>query len=202
MKPSLLLFSLYYYVVRFTAAFVTPSLRHCSFATPTRKHHSAKNTGQLRSQRDNAETVLSLEKPDPPEGDALPKITHMPHEPTKETRTDKPKPMPQVSISRTKRGDKLLVKDKDSAQFYEARKIGLDPSQSKQYDKIELKSPADEEGASFPLDTLFSRVLDTIEDAVLHARRIPYDLGWFLADTLKNEQRKTIVVLGTFSDDL
>ena len=93
----------------------------------------------------------------------------------------------------------MLVKDKDSAQFYEVRKIGLDPSQSKQYDKIELKPPADEGGASFPLDTLFSRALDTVEDAVLHARRIPYDLGWFLADSQKKEQRKTIVVLGTCS---
>lgn len=204
MKSVLLLLSLYSFVLRLhlTTAFVTPSLQqHCSFATPTRKHHPAKNTKQLLSQRDNTETFLSLEKPDTPKEDGLPEITHMPHKPTKEPRTAKPIPLPQLSTSTAKRGDKLLVKDKDSAQFYEVRKIGLDPSQSKQYDKIEPKSPAGEDGASFPLDTLFSRVLDTIEDAVLHARRIPYDLGWFLADALKSEQRKTIVVLGTCSDD-
>lgn len=31
---------------------------------------------------------------------------------------------------------------------------------------------------TIPVATIFERTLDTVEDAILHARRIPYDKGW------------------------
>lgn len=49
---------------------------------------------------------------------------------------------------------------------------------------------------SFPLFLLIERTLDTIEDVVLHLRRIPYDLGW-QPEPPTDEKRKTIVILGS-----
>jgi hypothetical protein len=93
-----------------------------------------------------------------------------------------------------------LAKGKESAQFYEVRRMGLESSRSSAYyDTIELKSSIKEDGASIPFeDTLFSRTLDTVEDAVLHARRIPYDLGWVMEGNHGNDDRKTVVVLGRY----
>jgi NADH dehydrogenase FAD-containing subunit len=46
-----------------------------------------------------------------------------------------------------------------------------------------------------PFETIIQRTLDTAEDAWLHARRVPYDLGWVLEE--EKEDRQTIVVLGS-----
>lgn len=116
-----------------------------------------------------------------------------------EPRASEPEPTPHhFKTLETKRGGKLLAKEKDSAQFYEVRRMGLESSRSSAYDTVELKSNIKEDGASFPFDTLFSRTLDTIEDAVLHARRIPYDLGWVMEGNHGDDDRKTVVVLGRY----
>jgi hypothetical protein len=44
-----------------------------------------------------------------------------------------------------------------------------------------------------PLSTLFDRTLDTVEDAVLMARRLPFDYGL----SVPKEQTQTVVVLGS-----
>ena len=54
-----------------------------------------------------------------------------------------------------------------------------------------------EEKANLPFDMLWSRTLDTVEDAIIHARRIPYDLGWYTPTKESDEERETIVVLGS-----
>ena len=46
-----------------------------------------------------------------------------------------------------------------------------------------------------PVETIVQRTLDTIEDAFLHLRRVPYDKGWFLEPQLDN--KPTVVVLGS-----
>ena len=48
-----------------------------------------------------------------------------------------------------------------------------------------------------PVDVLVSRTLDTIEDVLIHLRRIPYDFGW--VDDVKADETtiKTVVVLGS-----
>jgi len=60
---------------------------------------------------------------------------------------------------------------------------------------------ASEDGIAFPIDTILERSLDTIEDAVLHARRIPYEKGWLtMENTLDQggkDERPTVVVLGS-----
>lgn len=48
---------------------------------------------------------------------------------------------------------------------------------------------------TLPLSTIFERTLDTAEDAVLMARRIPYDFGWTQAKA--DTTMETIVVLGS-----
>lgn len=48
-----------------------------------------------------------------------------------------------------------------------------------------------------PLDVIFDRTLDTLEDAMVHARRIPHDLGWESKDKPKVDKRPTVVVLGS-----
>jgi len=52
---------------------------------------------------------------------------------------------------------------------------------------------------TIPIATLFERALDTLEDAVLHARRIPYDKGWVEYSTKKgaDTRMETVVVLGS-----
>lgn len=50
----------------------------------------------------------------------------------------------------------------------------------------------------FPFGTIFERALDTIEDAVVHLRRKPYDFGWITESEIqKATRRKTVVVLGS-----
>lgn len=48
-----------------------------------------------------------------------------------------------------------------------------------------------------PLAVLVQRVLDTAEDVYMHARRVPYDLGWIEAQENDVDTRPTIVVLGS-----
>jgi hypothetical protein len=48
-----------------------------------------------------------------------------------------------------------------------------------------------------PLDVIFDRTLDTLEDAMVHVRRIPHDLGWESKDKPKVDNRPTVVVLGS-----
>ena len=75
---------------------------------------------------------------------------------------------------KVKSGRKELWFDEHSGRFYEAGST----------EKI-------------PIATLFERTLDTIEDAAIHARRIPYDKGWFDPPELEQMSRKTVVVLGS-----
>eukprot|EP00978_Attheya_sp_CCMP212_P029892 scaffold107976_cov51-Attheya_sp.AAC.1 len=53
----------------------------------------------------------------------------------------------------------------------------------------------------FPLSILIQRTLDTVEDAAMHLRRLPYELGWReeTDDVSKPEDKtkKTVVVLGS-----
>ena len=46
-----------------------------------------------------------------------------------------------------------------------------------------------------PIETIVQRTLDTVEDAFLHLRRVPYDKGWFPEPQMEN--RPTVVVLGS-----
>ena len=48
-----------------------------------------------------------------------------------------------------------------------------------------------------PLDVIFDRTLDTVEDALVHAGRIPYDLGWVSEETPEKDDRPVVVVLGS-----
>jgi len=48
-----------------------------------------------------------------------------------------------------------------------------------------------------PLDVIFDRTLDTFEDAMVHARRIPHDLGWEPDEKHEVDHRPTVVVLGS-----
>jgi NADH:ubiquinone reductase (H+-translocating) len=49
----------------------------------------------------------------------------------------------------------------------------------------------------FPFDTILSRTLDTVEDIIIHVRRVPYNYGWVGTDTTKQRKRQTIVILGS-----
>jgi len=52
--------------------------------------------------------------------------------------------------------------------------------------------------AALPLDLVFERTLDTLEDVVVHARRMPYELGWLDENAVKKKtDRPTVVVLGS-----
>lgn len=52
--------------------------------------------------------------------------------------------------------------------------------------------------ATLPLRVLWSRTLDTLEDAVIHARRMPYEWGWYTPSSDDEEdQTRTVVVLGS-----
>ena len=51
------------------------------------------------------------------------------------------------------------------------------------------------EDPKFPVGTIIQRTLDTAEDAFLHLRRVPYDVGMALAT--EKEHRQTVVVLGS-----
>jgi hypothetical protein len=187
-----LLFWYLFYSSQVATAFVPQSVRPSAIATRQAQHQKAEQV--LHAQR-NASEILSVENPTLPK-DEEPSSKTTPKREAKELDTTEPAPR---FHRKAKRGEKILVKDKNSAQFYEVKKIGLDPSRSHGYDTIDLKPNAEENDISFALDTLFTRTLDTVEDAILHARRIPYDLGWFLADSQVDDQRKTIVVLGTYS---
>ena len=48
-----------------------------------------------------------------------------------------------------------------------------------------------------PFDVIFDRTLDTLEDAMVHARRIPHDLGWVPEEKPGVDNRPTVVVLGS-----
>ena len=48
-----------------------------------------------------------------------------------------------------------------------------------------------------PVDVMISRAIDTIEDAFVHARRVPYKWGWTDLPDFDIKARPTIVVLGT-----
>lgn len=52
-----------------------------------------------------------------------------------------------------------------------------------------------QEEARIPTETIVQRSLDTVEDAYLHLKRVPYDKGWLNEPALGN--RKTVVVLGS-----
>ena len=171
----------------------SPSAVHKS----ERQHQRA--TRFILWQRNDVD-IPSLETTDSLVPASISNTKHTAREVSKELNDSEPSPLPRLSKTpQTKRGGKLLAKEKDSAQFYEVRRIGLDAPRSSDYDTVELKSNAADDGATFPFDTLFSRTLDTIEDVVLHARRIPYDLGWVMEGSHAIDHRKTIVVLGKYS---
>jgi hypothetical protein len=71
------------------------------------------------------------------------------------------------------------------------------PSLPKQlhYDKIHDRFYEFGANETIQFATLFERLLDTVEDAVLHARRIPYDKGWI--EHKPGGKLKTVVVLGS-----
>jgi hypothetical protein len=52
-----------------------------------------------------------------------------------------------------------------------------------------------------PLATIFERAVDTVEDAIVHARRIPYEKGWVTSKTTTDQEQQqnipTVVVLGS-----
>lgn len=54
----------------------------------------------------------------------------------------------------------------------------------------------DDEPAQLPLDTIFDRTLDTVEDAVMHLRRLPFEQEWLL-EPPPDDKRPTMVVLGS-----
>ena len=89
--------------------------------------------------------------------------------------------IPPVSDTTTERAvrkvtslDKELWFDEETGKFYEAC-----PSER------------------IPLATIFERTIDTIEDAVVHARRIPYEKGWIDDKVFMDKKRPTVVVLGS-----
>ena len=47
-----------------------------------------------------------------------------------------------------------------------------------------------------PLDLMWARTLDTVEDVAIHARRMPYEMGWYKPND-DDAERETIVVLGS-----
>jgi NADH dehydrogenase FAD-containing subunit len=54
------------------------------------------------------------------------------------------------------------------------------------------------EVGTLPFDVIFDRTLDTIEDAIVHARRIPHDVGWEDVTKISEvDNRPTVVVLGS-----
>jgi len=48
-----------------------------------------------------------------------------------------------------------------------------------------------------PLASLFERTVDTVEDVIAHARRVPYEKGWVSASKSDQDERPTVVVLGS-----
>jgi hypothetical protein len=100
----------------------------------------------------------------------------------------------------------------DNLLSYPSSKLDFqEPSFPKTLETIKVKSGRkelwfDESSGRFyeaggnekiPIATLFERTLDTIEDAAIHARRIPYDKGWIDPPELEQMSRKTVVVLGS-----
>ena len=57
----------------------------------------------------------------------------------------------------------------------------------------------DDETNMIPWHLLWERTLDTVEDVVLHIRRIPYDLGWQQDEDEAQQKKKkeTILILGS-----
>ncbi|KAI2508997.1 pyridine nucleotide-disulfide oxidoreductase [Fragilaria crotonensis] len=150
------------YMAHFGSAFV-PSIVPSRFAVLKSQHQDTKATGFILWQSKKVDSP-SLEIVDSPVRAAISKKVHTAQEAPRNGGAQEPEPPLRLKTIQTKRGGKLLAKEKDSAQFYEVSRMGA---------------------------------LDTIEDAVLHARRIPYDLGWVLADSKDDAHRKTIVVLGS-----
>lgn len=82
---------------------------------------------------------------------------------------------------------KTLVWDDAQQRFYEHAQ---QQQQSQPY-ALPLNQAHD-----LPLDVLYERLWDTAEDALLHAKRIPYDKGWIQEDEPPTNI-PTVVVLGS-----
>ena len=54
-------------------------------------------------------------------------------------------------------------------------------------------------GEAIPLATLFERAVDTVEDSIVHARRVPYEKGWAKKASKDDDSSHipTVVVLGS-----
>jgi len=83
--------------------------------------------------------------------------------------------------------NKDLIYDVNSGRFYESSGSGSGDDHQNT-------------GVVFPLGTIYDRTLDTVEDAIVHARRIPYDWGWIdesKAAGADDDKLETVVVLGS-----
>jgi hypothetical protein len=93
-----------------------------------------------------------------------------------------------VEESSNGKNNRELWFDEDEGRFYEASS----------------------EKETIPLSVIFERTVDTVEDAVLHARRIPYEKGWIEKEVVvdrdrdgeggtegREDKRQTVVVLGS-----
>mmetsp|Transcript_13909 Transcript_13909/g.28060 ORF Transcript_13909/g.28060 Transcript_13909/m.28060 type:complete len:619 (-) Transcript_13909:18-1874(-) len=101
--------------------------------------------------------------------------------------------------TRTEATRLAVLKDpKESAQLSPDK--STDKNDKKRGSRTPLPPPQkddDKEKENLPLGLMWSRTLDTMEDAVIHARRMPYDMGWYTPNPESEQDRETIVVLGS-----
>lgn len=119
-------------------------------------------------------TLKSSTKPPPVKNESVTSIDDKLPTPSSKLHFQDPHFPKSFKSTKVKSGRKELWLDENSGRFYEAGST-----------------------ETIPIATLFERTLDTIEDAAVHARRIPYDKGWVDPPELEQMNRKTVVVLGS-----
>ena len=102
-----------------------------------------------------------------------------------------------------------------TTKHYEPSEVAAPKSLKIKYDELDGEAKVEEPGdrdkimtlikqyefevwesePQLPIETIVQRTLDTVEDAFLHLRRVPYDKGWIPEPQMEN--RPTIVVLGS-----
>ena len=116
---------------------------------------------------------------------------------TRDTDTDKIMEENESSSSTNDKNNKFVLVGKDGLR----RNIDQDPELnlllSEELVWKYLRKEQSSLSLFFPLSLLVDRTWDTIEDILIHLRRIPYEKGWIDLPIQQEKSRKTIVVLGS-----
>jgi hypothetical protein len=84
---------------------------------------------------------------------------------------------------------KVLVQDPQGLRFFETSGARLVKNKTPIFTPQKVRP-------GFPISTIWERTFDTVEDALLHARRIPYDKGW-IEEPPRTDERPVLLILGS-----